>query len=214
MKVLSLSLLAVVLSAVVVSAADKPAAPGAAKSAAPAAQAAAPSADQQQAMMQKWMEVATPSEAHKKLEASVGTWDTAVKMWMSPDAPPQESTGVSKNTMVLGGRWLEQSFEGTMMGQPFHGIGYTGYDNYKKQYVGMWMDTSSTSAMMSTGMCDPSGKTMTFTGTVDNIMTGGKDQFKEVLTIVDADHQNFEMWAPGPDGKMYKNMEIRYTRKA
>jgi hypothetical protein len=213
MKALSLALLVVVLSAVVVSAADKPVTPGGAKTAPTTGQAAAPSADQQ-AMMQKWMQIASPSEAHKKLEASVGTWDTTVQMWMSPDAPAQETTGVSKNTMVLGGRWLEQSFEGTMMGQPFHGIGYTGYDNYKKQYVGLWMDTQSTSAMMSTGTCDASGKTMTFTGTLDNCMTGTTDQFKEVLTIVDADHQNFEMWATGPDGKMYKNMEIHYTRKA
>jgi len=220
-KALSYSLIVIALSAVVAFAAEnaKPAAPatGAAKAAptASANKAAAPAAQsaEQAEMMKKWMEVASPSEAHKKLEGIVGTWDTTVKMWQTPDAPVQESKGTSMNKMVLGGRWLEQSYEGQFMGMPFNGIGYTGYDNYKKQYVGMWMDTSSTAAMMSTGMADPAGKTMTFTGSMDNAMTGKTDQFKEVMTMVDANHHNFEMWMPGPDGKMFKTMEIAYSRK-
>jgi hypothetical protein len=168
----------------------------------------APDAD----AMAKWMAVAAPSEAHKKLEAMVGTWDTTVKMWMDPSAPPTETKGVSVNAMVLGGRWLEQRYEGEMMGSPFHGVGYTGYDNYKKQYVGLWMDTASTAAMMTTGAAD-GGNTMTFTGSMDDPMTGSVCQMKEVVTIVDADHHNFEMWASGPDGQMHKSMEIVYSRK-
>jgi hypothetical protein len=164
-------------------------------------------------MMEKMMALAAPSEAHKKLEMMAGTFTTKVKMWMDPAAPPQESEGTSENRMVLGGRWLEQRYEGTFMGGPFSGIGLTGYDNFKKQYIGMWMDTASTSSMMTTGTAGADGKTMTFTGTMDDPMTGTATQMKEVVTIVDADHHNFEMWMSGPDGKMHKAMEISYIRK-
>jgi hypothetical protein len=141
-----------------------------------------------------------------------GTWNTVVMMWMEPGAEPQKSEGVSENRMVLDGRWLEQRFTGTFMGQPFQGVGFTGYDNYRKQYLGMWMDTASTTAMMTTGRREADGK-MTFTGTMDDPMSGKAVQMKEVVTIVDADHHNFEMWMTDPEGKTSKTMEIRYSRK-
>jgi Protein of unknown function (DUF1579) len=166
----------------------------------------------EKAMMDMMAKYSTPGAEHKKLESFVGTWDTTAKMWMDPTAPPQESKGTSENKMALGGRFLEQRFEGTFMGQPFSGVGYTGYDIYKKQYVGTWMDTMGTQIMSSTGTADVSGK-MTFTGSVDDPMTNKKMDFKETITVVDNDHHVFEMWMPGPDGKMFKTLEINYTKR-
>jgi hypothetical protein len=166
----------------------------------------------EKAMMEMMAKYSTPGPEHKKLEAMVGTWDTTAKMWMDPSAPPQESKGVAENKMVLGGRFLEQNFEGTMMNQPFTGKGYTGYDLYKKQYVSTWMDSMGTMIMSATGNTDSSGK-MTMTGSMDDYMTGKKMDFKETMTMVDNDHQMFEMWMTGPDGKMFKTLEIQYTRK-
>jgi hypothetical protein len=167
----------------------------------------------EKAMMEMMAKYSTPGEEHKKLEQFVGMWDTTNKMWMDPNAPAQESKGVAENKMALGGRFLEQHYEGTFMNQPFTGMGYTGYDLYKKQYVGTWMDSMGTTIMTTTGTADASGKTMTFTGTMDDYMTGKKANFKEVVTVVDNDHHTFEMWWPGPDGKMFKTMEIQYARK-
>jgi uncharacterized protein DUF1579 len=166
----------------------------------------------EKAMMEMMAKYSTPGAEHKKLESYVGTWDTSVKMWMEPGAAAQESTGTAENSMILGGRYLQQKFEGTMMGQPFSGIGYTGYDLYKKRYISTWMDTMGTSIMSMTGNPDASGK-MVMTGSMDDPMTGKKMNFKEVMTDVDNDHQVFEMWATGANGKMFKNLEIHYTRK-
>lgn len=99
------------------------------------------------------------------------------------------------------------------MNQPFTGRGYTGYDLYKKQYVGTWMDTMGTAIMNATGTADPSGKTITFTGSMDDPMSGKKMDFKEVVTVVDNDHHTFEMWMPDQAGKMFKMLEIQYARK-
>ena len=173
----------------------------------------AKAAAQQQAEMEAMMKAATPGDAHKKLGAMVGTFNTDVKMWMAPGTPPTGGTGVAENSWALDGRFLEQRFTGTFMGMPFHGIGYTGYDNIKKHYIGSWMDNMTTSMMVSTGTPDATGKSITFTSTMDDPMTGKSSEVKETVTVVDNDHHTLEMWGAGPDGKMFKMMEIAYSRK-
>jgi hypothetical protein len=173
----------------------------------------AAAAPDQKAMLEAMQKAATPGEAHKKLEAVVGTFDVKVTMWMDPGKPPAESTGTAENKWALGNRYVEERFEGTFMGQPFSGIGYTGYDNVKKKYVSTWMDTASTGIMLTTGSGDASGKTMNMSGTMDDPMTGKPQDFTEKMTVADNDHHMLEMWGAGPDGKNYKMMEIQYTRK-
>ena len=165
------------------------------------------------AAMEAMMKAGTPGDAHNRLWSMVGSWDTKVTMWMQPGAPPQVSSGTSENRWVLDGRWLEQRYSGNFMNMPFNGIGYTGYDNIKKQYMGTWMDNMSTSVMISNGTTSSAANTYEFTSTVDDPMTGKSAPMKEKVTVVDADHHMMEMWGPAPDGTMYKMMQIDYTRK-
>ena len=150
----------------------------------------------EKAAMEMMQKAATPGEAHKKLDAVVGTFDAKVKMWTDPSKPPEESAGTSVNTWVLGDRFVETKYEGMFMGQPFSGIGFTGYDNVTKKYVGTWMDTMSTGMMVSKGT-----------------MTGKMSTVREKTIVTDSDHYAMEMWGAGPDGKSYKMMEITYTRR-
>ena len=165
------------------------------------------------AMMEAMMKAGTPGDPHKKLDGMVGSWDTKITMWMMPGMDPMNSTGTSTNQWVMGGRYLEQRFKGDFAGMPFEGVGYTGYDNVKKQYWGTWMDNMSTGMMTSTGSVSADGKTWEFDATMADPMTGKDSVAKEKITIADADHHTMEMWVPGPDGKMFKNMEIAYSRK-
>jgi len=175
------------------------------------AEKANPAAMDPKAMMEVMQKAATPGDAHKKLEPLVGTWDAKVSMWMAPGQPPQESTGTSETAWVLGGRFLETKHQGTFMGQPFSGIGYTGYDNVAKKYIGTWMDTLGTGMMSSSG--NMSGKSMKMTASMTDPMTGKVARSTETFTIVDNDHNKMEMWDKGPDGKPVKVMQIDYTRK-
>jgi len=172
-----------------------------------------PMSAEQKAMMDAWAKFATPGEGHKALAGMVGTWDAEVTSWMEPGQPPTKSKGTSENRMVLGGRWVESKFTSEMMGQPFEGLGYTGYDNYKKKYIGTWQDNMSTAVMISEGTMDAAGKVMTSTSTMDDVMTGKKAEVKMTTTIVSPDHHVFEMWGPGPDGKVAKQMQIDYRRR-
>ena len=161
--------------------------------------------------MELMQKAATPGDAHKKLEPMVGTFDAKVKMWMDPSKPPEESAGTSENTWVLGNRFVQMKYEGTAMGQPFSGMGFEGYDNVTKKYMGTWMDTLSTGMMLSTGTM--TGNVMKETSTMSDPTTGKATKATTKVTVADNDHHTMEMWAAGPDGKTYKMMEIVYTRK-
>jgi len=169
----------------------------------------------EKAAMEMMMKLATPSEGHKKLDVLVGTWNATNKMWMDPDPskPPSVSQGVSEHKWVLGGRFLEQRFEGQFMGMPYTGLGYTGYDNYKKKYVGVWMDTAGTAMMNSIGSFNTAGKVLRTTARMDDFTTGKVMTVRENLTIAGNDEVKMEIFGPAPDGKEYRMMEIVYTRK-
>ena len=167
----------------------------------------APSPD---AMMEAWIKAATPGENHKVLASLAGEWNVVQKMWMAPGQPPMESKGRARQTMTLGGRYLRQEFEGSMMGGPFSGEGSTGYDNITKKFVSTWGDTWSTGIMVLTGDYDAASKTLTLTGDITDV-DGTKKPFKEVLRIMDADKHVLEMYDKH-EGKEVKIMEILYTR--
>lgn len=163
--------------------------------------------------MKAWTAFMTPGKEHAFLAKSAGSWTAKVKSWMDPSQPPEETEGTMETKVVLGGRYIEDKYEGNMFGQPFSGIGVTGFDNFKKKYVSTWIDSAGTGILMMTGSLDKSGKVLTMTGTMDDLMTGKPMKFRSVSTHVDDDHHRFEMWMPGRDGKMFKSLEMEYARK-
>ncbi len=167
---------------------------------------------EEQAAMDAWMKLATPGEAHKKLNRCVGTFDATVKMWMAPGAPPDVSKGQNEAKWILDGRFIQDTFTGTAMGMPFTGIGMTGYDNQKKKYVGTWTDTWSTHLQTMTGDMDASGA-LTMTSTVFDPMVGKEKKVRSVTRFVDDKTHTFETFEPGPDGKEIRTMEITFVRR-
>ena len=172
------------------------------------AAAAAPSPED----MMKMMELAKPGPQHAQLAKYVGEFNAEVSMWMDPSQPPAKSTGKLKNEMALGGRFLMGNYEGNFMGNPFHGMSCTGYDNGEKKYFSAWIDDMSTGCMMTKGTADESGKVLTLTGEAYCAPANGMMKMTQIMTMVDDDHMKFEMRGPGPDGKEMKMMEISYTR--
>ena len=98
-----------------------------------------------------------------------------------------------------------------MGGMPFEGIGYWGYDNFKKQHVLTWMDSMGTAPMAFIGgPFNAATKTYTSAGTWD--APGGPMNFRTVTTVKSDTEHTFEMTMPGPDGKD-STMKITYTKK-
>ncbi|MBI3317206.1 MAG: DUF1579 domain-containing protein [Candidatus Omnitrophica bacterium] len=164
-------------------------------------------------MMEKMKLLTTPGEPHKVLETFVGNWTYTGKFWMNPEAVAEDMTGTITNTLIFGGRFLKQEIEGPWMGETFQGIGYTGYDNVKGEYVSAWVDSVGTGIMTSSGQYDAATKTLTQSGSNSCPMTGDKARpGRSTWTVIDANHNTYTSYTVGPDGNEYKAMEIQYSR--
>jgi uncharacterized protein DUF1579 len=165
-----------------------------------------------QAMMEVYMKLATPGEPHKLFAGLAGSWTTQTKEWMEPGKPPTEATGSADLKMLLGGRFLQQEYNSTMMGQPYTGMGITAYDNLRKKYVSTWIDTMGTGIFTMEGTASADGKTITLKGQHAE-PGGGQMTHRAVWKIVDDNTQTFDMYGAHGHDKETKMMEIVYTRK-
>jgi hypothetical protein len=174
------------------------------------AQEGQPSAEDMAAMQK----AATPGEMHKQIGKLAGDWTFTNKMWMAPGQPPQESTGTMHAETILGGRYVQSVWKGTVMGQEFEGRATEGFDNVSKQYVSSWVDNVGTGIMYSAGTCENGGKKCTATGTSSDPMSGGTATMKSVITWVDDNSFRNEMYMKDPgSGQEFKMMEIVAKRK-
>jgi hypothetical protein len=133
---------------------------------------------------------------------------------MKPGDKPTVGQAEIKCEMIMQGRYLKCDYKGNMMGMPYEGMMIIGYDNYKKQFMTLWIDSTGTGFYPTAGTLDQTGKIRTETGEWDDFMTGGKVGVKIVTTLIDADKYLFEMFVVDTaTGKEFKNMEMLSTRK-
>jgi hypothetical protein len=167
----------------------------------------------QEAMMKAWEEATTPGDGHRVLDQLVGKWDATTKMWwQGPDGPATESKGNAELKWILDGRFLQQEWHGEMMGKPIHGMGFVGYDVFKKKYTQVWIDNNATATYSSEGTYNPVDKTLRMYGRMDEPMTGEHDKLvKYVTRIVDENTVVFEIFDLAVSDS-YKVVEITYTR--
>lgn len=165
-----------------------------------------------QAALEKMMaEYGRVTEHHEGFKHLVGTWNTEMTCYM-PGSPSGPQEGTATFRLLLGGRFLQQRFQGDFGGEKFRGIGITGYDNAQKKYVGIWIDNASTGIMHTTGSYDEKTHVMTETG--EAVMPTGPMKMKMVTRPVDDKKFVFTMSLLTPDDGEQKMMEITYTRPA
>lgn len=155
----------------------------------------------------------TPTAPHQMMASWNGTWTGEVTMWMDPSAPPSKSTMTAENKMIMGGRYQQAVNKGDFNGMPFEGMSTLAYDNHKKTFISTWVDNMGTGIMVLEGPWEESSRTMTLKGRMVDPSSSKEMEVKETFRIVDNDHQLMEMFHVGPDGKEFKTMEIKYTRK-
>ena len=166
-----------------------------------------------QASMAKALESAmTPGEGQKRLNPLIGTFNVAIKIWVTPEGPPIESTAASVNTWVLGGRFVQMMLNGDAPNAPFSGTGHIAYDNVTKNYQAAWMDTGSTAITLYTGKLDASGKSALLKGSIPNAVTGKPSPVELRMTIEPDGSHLTQLWGQGKGAKMVKLMELQYTK--
>ncbi|MNL20809.1 hypothetical protein D3C87_1420730 [compost metagenome] len=114
--------------------------------------------------------------------------------------------------MILGGRYQEAIYNGTMMGQPFEGKSTLAYNNASKEFTTTFIDNMGTGMMVAIGKYDEASKSMNLKGEMVSPLNGKKTPYREVYTFIDANTRKMEMYDT-KKGEEYKSMEITMTRK-
>lgn len=170
------------------------------------------SQDSKDAAAMQMPESMKPQAAHAELKKLVGTWDVEVEMSMAPGMPPEKSKA-TETCRMFGELWLVAEFQGTMMGQPFTGTNFIGYNPYTKQYEGVWVDTMSPTLSLHKGPHVPGAKATETALESWDPMSGQKSmsKIKEEWTSDDTRTAIF-VWAM-PDGSQFEGMKMSYTRR-
>jgi hypothetical protein len=167
----------------------------------------------QQEMMKKVEAAGTPGPGHKALEHFVGNWKAEVKCWMEPGGPPNVSQGTAKASWTMNGRFLQEDFQGEMMGKPFHGRTLLGFNNIKQTFNSVWVDDMNTAMFVTEGKGENGNKVITLEGRASCAATGRTDiPMKMVLRVISPDKHTFEMF-DGSKGENARTMEIVYSRQ-
>jgi hypothetical protein len=155
---------------------------------------------------------AEPSPIHKQMAKAAGEYVTVTKFRIKPDDQPVETKGKARIKSILGGRFLAEESEGTMLGQKYQGFRLWGYNKDAKQFESTWIYTGATGTMRLVGTSKDKGKTINWTATVA-MGQGEKMTMEAVTRHMDDDTFVVELIAKTPDGKRGPSFETTYTRK-
>ncbi|QSB27376.1 DUF1579 domain-containing protein [Flavobacterium sp. CLA17] len=164
------------------------------------------------AQMKAWIAYATPGSPHKMMADETGTWNCDMTFWAEANAKPEKASSTAIIKMILGGRYQESNYSGTMMGQPFEGKSTLAYNNASKEFTTTFIDNMGTGILVATGKYDEKSKSTEFKGEMVNPLNGKKTPYREIYTIVDATTRKMEMFDV-KNGAEYKSMEIIMKKK-
>lgn len=155
---------------------------------------------------------AEPGAEHASLAKLAGNYDRVVKFVGQTGAAAAPSSGTSRISVILGGRFILEESKDTVFGRPVEGLRIYGYNNATHQYEMARMYTMSTGITMMKGTSDDGGKTIDYIGETETSATGGMTMHAQ-LVRADDDHFTVTLSTAGPDGKLTPFQETIYTRK-
>jgi hypothetical protein len=156
-----------------------------------------------------------PGPEHKILALLEGSFETRAKAYFDPSKGPEEAAGKTQRKFIMQGRFLQELYEGKVMGQPFFGMGIYGFDRTQKKYTSVWVDNMGTGTTFGLGTYDPDKKTFTYLSEEIDPYTGKKVKMRDTLKIVSDNEQLTEVFSRPAEGEgaERKVLEVRYTRK-
>lgn len=165
------------------------------------------------AAMAEMMALAQPGPEHERLAKYAGAWQGEISMAMAPGVPEMITRAPLTARTVLGGRFLELTSSGEMMGHPFDSVSFVGYDRRNEVWTLVGLDTMGTYWVTATGKEDADG-TIRMHGTDDSPM-GLQEFFFEMRFVSDDEFTSavyFTRTGPQVFDEPFKMVEIRYTR--
>ncbi len=142
----------------------------------------------------------------------VGRWRITIRHWMDPSAPPDVSTGVAVNRLIMDGMVLQESLSITSRHGHFEGFGLSGYDDLTGRYWHTWIDNASTGVSVLYGRWDEGRETLVFDGTTPDPIEGEARPMRIESWVDGPERQINAFYFPGLDGDLVKTIEIVYEK--
>ena len=151
----------------------------------------------------------TPQEV---LARRAGEYTRVIQFLGQMGAQGTPSTGTSRISTILNGRFLMEENNDVVFGRPVSGMRIYGYNDATGQYEAAWIYTMSPAILTLTGTSADGGKTVDYTG-VTETANGGKTTMHARLRQVDNDQFVITLSVESPDGKETPFQETTYKRK-
>ena len=149
---------------------------------------------------------------HRFLTRLAGSWTGTSKLWLEPDALTDESPVVGTIQLILEGRFAIYLYQGSIEGEPQHGMFTFGYNTTTDRYEASWVDTfhNNTAIMFCVGI--PTENGFSVLGSYPD-PTGGPDWgWRTIVELLDNDHLLITAYNIHPEGGQAKATESSLTR--
>lgn len=155
----------------------------------------------------------TSAEPAKLLPAYIGKWQGTTKTWFEPGVIADESPWHGEIVAILGERFLEYSYTGSIQDTPFQGKALIGPDPVSSgsNTIEMaWIDSfhQGGAIMACKGEITTSGFSVLGSFSAGDEVWGWRTEYE----LIDANHLTIRAYNISPDGVEHLGIETVYTR--
>lgn len=165
----------------------------------------------------RWLAYNRPGEAHARMAAFVGAWDTTWSVWDSPGAAPDVARGTATFEWLNSRRYVRGNFRGTVIGRSYDAQLTIGFDAFREQYVAMWTNSMETAPMVYRGGARIAGARLEgieLRGKGDDCVHGRFDLDYRAVFAIERDGTIREtVYGPDQAGREFRTAEIVYRRR-